>query len=163
MKSITLLASTIPPFALLLLFSVLFCYSGPAPAQDKETQAVHWRYDFNKARREATEKKLPIMIYFGRVDNPCCENLENNFFRDAKSVKLLNERFVALKINGEGELHSALMHALAVTTYPTLVFASHDGKIVPPAKVGYFETPVLYKHLLRVLESQNAQSAPSNR
>ena len=64
---------------------------------------------------------------------------------------LINERFIPLKINGNEGPNQELVRKLYISSFPTLVLASHDGKILPPAIVGYKDPSVLYDHLLRVL------------
>ena len=45
-----------------------------APAQDQAPQTVKWRYDYQQARKEATERKLPIFIDFWTTWCGQCKN-----------------------------------------------------------------------------------------
>jgi len=141
---------------LLLLLCTLTAMLAPglAFAQDVGQAQVHWRSDYNAARREAVEKKLPIFIDFYMV--PCfyCDKLDANFFQDPKAAKLLNERFIPLKVNRNDPANRELIQRLYIESYPTLVLATHEGKILTsPAIVGYQDPAALYDRLLRVLGS----------
>lgn len=97
--------------------------TGPARAQD-----VQWRHDYAAARKEAVETGRPLLLDFGTDACVWCRKLDATTFRDARVVKLLNERFVPVKLNGNKE--QRITAALRIDGFPTLVIATPEGKVV---------------------------------
>src|SRR5262245_56806606 len=114
---------------------VLAAWAGPAPAQQ-----VNWRHDYNAARKEASEKGRPILIDFGTESCFWCKKLDLTTFRDPAVAALLNEQFVALKVDAERE--ALLTESLRIQQFPTLVLAGPEGKILGVLE-GYQEAPRL--------------------
>src|SRR5437764_7007061 len=98
---------------------VLSACARPAPAQ-----SVQWRSDYNAARKEATEKGRPILLDFGTENCMWCKKLDHTTFREPSVVALINESFIALKVDAERE--PILTQALRIQTYPTLVVAGPE-------------------------------------
>ncbi|MCE9562521.1 MAG: thioredoxin family protein [Planctomycetes bacterium] len=90
-------------------------------------QEVQWRQDYAAARREATETGKPLMFDFGTENCSWCRKLDATTFRDPRVVKLLNERFIPVKI--DADKHAKLTSALGIESYPTLVLATPEGKV----------------------------------
>src|SRR5438445_13812135 len=105
-----------PRFRTLLIAVVI-----AACARNAAAQSVQWRTDYNAARKEATEKGWPILLDFGTENCMWCKKLEFTTFRDPSIVSLVNEHFVALKVDAERE--TILAQTLRIQTYPTLVVA----------------------------------------
>jgi thioredoxin-related protein len=97
--------------------------SGPIVAQE-----VQWRNDYNKARQESKDKNRPLVIDFGTSGCCWCQKLDAVTFRDPAIVQLLNDNFIPLKIDATREMK--LTAALKIDSFPTLVFATSDGKIL---------------------------------
>lgn len=114
---------------------------------------LKWRSDYNAARKEAHEKNLPILIDFGTTSCFWCRKLDESTFRDPRVVALMNERFVPLKIDAEREAH--LTNHLRIESYPTIVLATSDGKILSYVK-GYQEADTFHEILQRVTANLNA-------
>lgn len=91
-------------------------------------QEVPWRLDYNAARKEAREKNKPIVLDFGTMDCFWCKKLDMTTFRDPAIVKALTEQFIPVKINADKDM--TLAQALGINSYPTLVFAAPNGKIL---------------------------------
>jgi tetratricopeptide (TPR) repeat protein len=142
---------------MLLCGLAAICLPGLAAAQEPVVGQVRWRTDYNLARKEAVERKLPILIDF--CTDPChyCKLLDANFFQDPRVAKLINERFVPLKISALEAHNAELLRKLNISAYPTMVLAAYDGKVLPVdgrgTIVGYKEPAYLYDVLLRVLSS----------
>ncbi|MEI7687858.1 MAG: thioredoxin family protein, partial [Planctomycetota bacterium] len=128
---------------LLSAIALLAITSTSAHAQDSV-----WLNDFNAAREKATTEKKPIIIDFGTVNCFWCKKLDMTTFRDPAVAKRLAEQFVAVRIDADKE--AALARHLGVSSYPTLVFAAHDGRILGQ-HVGYVETPRFQQQLDRAL------------
>ena len=113
---------------------------------------LKWRGDYVAARKEAMDKNLPIVLDFGTSDCFWCRKLDETTFRDPRVVALMNERFIPLKIDAEREV--TLANHLRIESYPTLVFASHDGKILAYLK-GYQDAETFHNALQRITASAN--------
>jgi thioredoxin-related protein len=106
-----------------LVFVVFVASECQATAQE-----VLWRHDYATARRESTETGRPLLFDFGTEACVWCRKLDATTFRDPKVVKLLNERFIPVKI--DADKHAKLTSALGIESYPTLVLATAEGKVV---------------------------------
>lgn len=136
------------PSRLALTCVLLALTSFPALAQ--EAGSIKWRTDYNAARKESETKNLPVFIDFVRPACAPCERMEQITFRDARIVKVLNDKFIPLKINGFEE--ATLASRLGVSAYPTLVLAAPDGRIVKNM-IGFQEADSLNDQLLTLLAS----------
>jgi thioredoxin-like negative regulator of GroEL len=91
-------------------------------------EAIKWRTDYNTARKEAEARNLPIFIDIMRDACPPCRQMDNEVFTDPRIAKILNEKFVPLKINGPVEMQ--LIQKLQIGLFPTFVLAAPDGRIM---------------------------------
>ena len=117
-------------------------------APTARAQEVVWRDDYNKARQEASDKGRPLLIDLGTENCYWCKQLDLRTFKDPAVVTLLNDRFVPLKVDAQRT--PALAEALNIQNYPTLVFASPDGRIVGYQE-GFLEPAALKERLERTL------------
>jgi thioredoxin-related protein len=129
--------------ATLVAAATLFCGPGLVGAQD-----VQWRFDYNTARKEAEKKGLPLVLDFGTDNCYWCKRLDDDTLRDPAVVKMLNEKFVPLKINANEEKQLAKM--CSVTVFPTVIFAGPDGKILGTLE-GFKDATHFYGVLQRTL------------
>jgi thioredoxin-like negative regulator of GroEL len=109
---------------------------------------VQWRYDYNTARKEAEKKGLPLVLDFGTENCFWCRKLDESTFRDPAVVRTMNEKFVPLKIDAERE--ATLTQSLRIHSYPTLVLAGPDGKILGTME-GYQDATRFQESLQRAL------------
>jgi thioredoxin-related protein len=128
-----------------------------------EAQGVKWRSDYAAARQEATATGRPLLLDFGTEDCFYCRKLDATTFRAPAIVALLNDKFIPVKIDAERA--ESLSRALNVDSYPTLVLASPDGKVVG-RHVGYADiatmTELLEKALARVPATTTAPNPPKS-
>lgn len=110
----------------IVLAAALVALAAAAPAGRAED--VAWRDDYNKARQEAAEKGRPLVIDLGTENCYWCKQLDLRTFKDAALVTLLNGQTVPLKV--DAGRNPELADALHIQSYPTLVFAGPDGKIL---------------------------------
>src|SRR5262249_1250784 len=128
-----------------IAFVALSIMVSPVRGQD-----INWRRDYNAARKEATDKSLPLILDVGTENCFWCKKLDTTTFRDPTIASVLNGQLFPLRVDAERE--AALADALRISTYPTLVLAAPDGKILGTLE-GYMEAPRLHEHLQRVLAS----------
>lgn len=121
----------------------LFLTGLPAVAAE-----VIWRYDYASARREAMEKRLPLLLDFNTDNCFWCTKYDTTTFRDPTVVALLNERFVPLKVHST--TNAALTDALRIQMFPTIVMAAPDGKILVTVD-GYKDASQFVDYLQRAL------------
>jgi thioredoxin-like negative regulator of GroEL len=114
---------------MVFVIACLVIFSNRTLAQD-----ANWRHDYAAARKEASETGKPLLMDFGTEACVWCRKLDATTFRDPRVVKLLNERFIPVKIDANREIR--LTQALAIDSYPTIVLASAEGKILG-RHVGY--------------------------
>jgi uncharacterized protein YyaL (SSP411 family) len=91
-------------------------------------EEVAWRSDYPTARREAVEKGRPLVIDFGTENCFWCKKLDAITFKDPTVVSIMNERFIPLRIDANKD--APLAEALHIQSYPTVVLASAEGKIL---------------------------------
>jgi thioredoxin-like negative regulator of GroEL len=141
-------------FSLRLMFvCCACCLLHTALRASASAQEVEWRSDYAKARQEATEKKRPLVIDVGTENCHYCKQLDLRTFRDPTLVAMLNQRCIPLKI--DADQHARLAEALRVTNYPTLVFASAEGRILGYQE-GFIEAAPLHERLNKLLFSSAA-------
>ncbi len=131
---------------------VLLLYSAFRIPNSALADEVEWRRDYPKARQEAAEKGRPLLLDFGTQYCHWCKQLDLRTFRDPAVVEALNRRFVPLKIDAQKD--AALAEALRVQSFPTLVFAAPDGKILATHE-GFLESA----RLLDLLQRAQASAA----
>jgi thioredoxin-like negative regulator of GroEL len=130
-------------WAFCLTTGAVLLWGGTVRAQD-----VQWRTDYNVARKEAKEKGLPLVVDIGTDNCFWCRRLEETTLRDATVAKTLRDHFVALKINAERD--TALAAHLRIASYPTVVLADAEGKILGTME-GYQDPLRFEENLQRAL------------
>jgi thioredoxin-like negative regulator of GroEL len=142
-----------PPGVILLCAGLLL--GAPAPLSAEE---VPWRYDYNAARKEAKEKNKPMVLDFGTANCHWCKQLDATTFRDSTIVKTLTERFIPVKVDASRD--PGLAQALGITSFPTLVFAAPNGRILGQQD-GYIEAAGLSRQLDQLFSLGNRAQVPS--
>ena len=101
-----------------------------------QAQEINWRHDFRAAQREAQESGKPMFLDFGNQGCVWCQRLDATTFHVPGIVKLINDNFIPVKVNGDHERE--LAGRLGVQSYPTLVMLDPSGKMIN-RKVGFCE------------------------
>jgi thioredoxin-like negative regulator of GroEL len=109
---------------------------------------IQFRQDYNEARKEAEKKGLPLVIYFTTDYCPWCVRLQAETFGDANVAKVMNEKFVPLKIHAHKE--PELVKLLPIKAFPSVILAASDGKILGTVE-GYQDAVRFHDNLLRAL------------
>lgn len=131
----------------LLLLSALPA-AGPRASAQEPVPEIQWRTDYAAALKEAQDKNLPLVIDFGTVNCYWCKKLDESTFRDLRIVRSMNERFIPLRIDGEKE--PTLVQLLKITSYPTVVLAAPDKRIIGNME-GFQEADKFHDNLQRAL------------
>jgi thioredoxin-like negative regulator of GroEL len=125
-----------------------------APAAAGE---IAWRTDYDQAVREAAETNRPLLLDFGTKACVYCRKLDATTFRDAEVVRLVGEKFIPVKVDAERERR--LTQAMRVDSYPTLVAAGPDGKVVA-VNAGYLDASSMRQFLQNALMKLPAKAKP---
>src|SRR5262245_54397548 len=120
---------------------------------------VRWRTDYARALKEAAASGRPMLLNIGGDNCFWCKQLDARTFIDADLIKLLNDRFIPLKVDGDRDTY--LVQALKIQSYPTLVFAGADGTILG-FREGFLEADKLHAQLVRVLAAVGAPAWMKN-
>src|SRR5262249_2118017 len=135
----------LPSLRSIALLLLLHSFGRPANLWADE---VRWRTDYDEARREAVARNRPILLDFGTENCFWCKKLDATTFQEPVIIGLLNQHFVALKI--DAHQNAVLAEALHIHSYPTMVLAAPDGKILGTLE-GYMDVGRLQEHLQRIL------------
>src|SRR5262249_43142180 len=130
--------------------SALVLVAAALLARSASAQEIEWREDYNAARREAQERGLPLVLDFSTENCFWCKKLDDTPFRDPLVAPLLRERFIPLKV--DAQRNAALTEALRIQSFPTVVLAAPDGKILGTLE-GYTEAGRFHEQLQRALAS----------
>ena len=119
-----------------LLLILTFSIAGFAGGGVTFIQNMTWEQIKAKAARE---KK---MIFFDAYTTWCgpCKYLENSVYTDASVGTYYNDNFINVKFDMEDGEGIALAEEFGITSYPTLLFFSSDGKMVHKF-IGAMEAP----------------------
>src|SRR5262249_26233219 len=137
--------STLPPCRRVAGLAVLLLTTLTVSARGDE---IRWRNDYAGARKEAVERDLPLLLDFGTGCFYWCKRLDSETFRQDLIIGLVNQHFIPLKVDAERQ--ATLAEALHIRSYPTLVLAGSDGKIIGTLE-GYLDASRLHDQLQRVL------------
>lgn len=121
-----------------------------ALSQAARGEEVRWRRDYATAVKEAAEKGVPLLINVGTIDCFWCKQLDGRTFSQEEMIRLINDRFVPLKLDASNPANNYLVQALKVQSYPTLIYASHEGNILG-YREGFLEAPALKEQLTKIL------------
>jgi hypothetical protein len=121
-----------------------------AVPEQLRAEGVSWRTDYAAALKEAAQRGVPLFVNVGTADCFWCKKLDQHTFLDEDVVKLLNERCIPLKLDASKPANDYLVRALRVQSYPTLIFASHDGGIVG-YREGFLEASAMKEQITRTL------------
>ncbi len=91
-------------------------------------QQINWRHNYDVARQEAKQKNLPMLIDFSTKNCVWCRKLEASTFRDPVVEQILRTRYIPVKVDGDKYYH--LVKKLGIQSYPTLILAAPNGKIL---------------------------------
>jgi len=87
-----------------------------------------WQPDYAQARKEAEQQNRPLFILFVSNDAPLSGSFEMQTLRDNTVIGTLNARYVLLRV--EADKQPALVQALKIEKFPTVVLAGPNGRIL---------------------------------
>ncbi len=138
--------------ALFLMLVVLAMTAGcqlkskPLPSQ------ITFLHDFETARSQAAQAKLPLIIEFYADTSWCqhCQDFDTLTFADSLIISMAND-FIFVRIDAETE--SALAERFGITGYPTTVIAKSDGAEIDRIE-GYMDATEFYNQVHLFLQGK---------
>jgi len=119
--------------------------TGEAPSPEQPSvEEIHWCPDYSSAREWARDSKRPLCLFIRAKRSVSLPNMEATTLHNPEIIKILNQHFVPVKL--DSATNPALIEAIGVSTFPTTVLASPDGKILLKRE-GYLDAPSLRRKL----------------
>jgi thioredoxin-related protein len=138
------------PFAFIIVFAISHWYFRAGQALAEE---VKWQTDYRAARLEAAAKDRLLVIHITTDNCYWCKRLEAETLNNHKVAGLINERCVSLKVDAKRD--PSLIGALRIKSYPTLVYATPDGRILKMQE-GFLDPARFQEQLQRALNAVEA-------
>ncbi len=91
-------------------------------------QEVRWRESYSAAYQESQRTGRPLLMKFGTEACFWCQKLEATTMRVPQVAKLINEKFIPVKIDARVE--ADLANAVAVQSFPTMFVLAPDRTIL---------------------------------
>src|SRR6185295_20064502 len=92
----------------------------------KPTPAIEWINNYADACRQAKQKKLPILLYFGASNCPYSAKMEGTL-KDQAVIGAINEGFVPVLVCDAKDTDSAHVD---VDSFPTTIIADASGHVL---------------------------------
>ncbi len=154
----------IAALTLVAVFGIAFYFSTqetPTPAE----QHLLWKsFDEGVAQARQSHKKILVDVYTDWCS--WCKKMDSEVYTDQNIQKLLNDDFVAVKLNAESDRslsykgkslrESELAQALGVTGYPTTVFFDEEAN--PITSVPGYSPAVDFKNVLSFIGQDHYKS-----
>jgi TolA-binding protein len=127
------------------------CLVLAAPALVRaQSPEIHFRTNYSEARLEAEKKGLPIVLFLTTDNCMWCQRLVAETFGEPTITKVMNEKYVPLRVHALQD--PGLIQSLKVTSFPTVILAGPDGKILTTIQ-GFKDAVRFHDDLQRVLAS----------
>jgi thioredoxin-related protein len=114
------------------------CNDLAAKSQNRSQQAaleILWQ-PYTDGLAQASKTKKPAFIDFYTEWCHWCHELDRTTYKDARVIRLLNEKFVSIKVDAESKKGSVYAGRYPIRGYPSLWFVAPSGEIILPIQ-GY--------------------------
>ncbi len=86
---------------------------------------ISWSSNYHMARYEAKKIDKDILLFISSVDNPFCDYMEEDIFKDQEIVDYIRRDYLAVKLIIETD---NLPQGLLIFSAPTVYFLTNKGK-----------------------------------
>jgi len=107
-------------------------------------------YKYEDGLKKAEADSLHVAIVFETDWCGWCKKMDKTTLSDPKIIELINENFVAIKVNGDKRRD--LTKSFGVKGYPATWFLKHDGTRLAPIQ-GYWKATDFYWLLRYIAET----------
>jgi len=98
------------------------------PEGSTKQNKIQWDSDINRALGRAKSEGKQVMVDFMASWCGWCKKLDKTTYSDPEVINLVNENFIATKI--DGDRRPDLIREYRVPGYPFIVFLSAEGDVV---------------------------------
>jgi protein disulfide-isomerase len=114
-------------FALALAVGAAACSQADSTAEVAHASAIAWREgDVDDALAEARELGKPVILYWGAVWCPPCNQMKSTLFKDAAFIAE-TENFVPVYLDGDTAGAQRWGERFGISGYPTVIVLRPDG------------------------------------
>lgn len=148
---------------LFFLITCFFVLNLSSQEKNIDGVSLNWEESFKGALKKSKKEKKPVLIYFTGSDwcGPC-KVLDKKLFHSSKFKNIADKDLILYEANNprNKDLVTAdklkdnykLIGKYKVTSYPTLVFVNHKGKMIGYKK-GLILTEYYYPFINSVIEN----------
>lgn len=123
-------SNRVVPILLLALGAVIVAYSMRTYRKsDMPKASFAWQEDLDKARLEAKDKGLPILLYFTADWCAPCKELARSVFPDPRLAETMRD-WVPVRLDADAQRNAALASEYGISAIPTFIVLDPQGKYV---------------------------------
>jgi len=113
--------------ALALALATAACQNAGEETQVATASEIAWRHgDVDDALAEAREAGKPVILYWGAVWCPPCNQMKANLFKDPAFIAE-TENFIPVYLDGDTEGAQRWGEQFGISGYPTVIILQPDG------------------------------------
>lgn len=127
--------------------------SSSCAASENRQKEILWEDDLDAAIRRSEQTGKPLMIHFYGDNCPPCRMLEKKAFRDESLIQTMNSSVIAVRINAERELKTALR--FRVNRWPTDVYFYPNGEEIYRNVSN--QDPAVFEKIIAKVADKNSQ------
>lgn len=127
--------------------------SSSCAASEKSQTEILWEDNLDAAIRRSEKTGKPLMIHFYGDNCPPCRMLEKKAFRDESLIQTMNSSVIAVRINAERELKTALR--FRVNRWPTDVYFYPNGEEIYRNVSN--QDPAVFEKIIAKVADKNSQ------
>jgi thioredoxin-like negative regulator of GroEL len=127
--------------------------SSSCAASENRQKEILWEDNLDAAIRRSEQTGKPLMIHFYGDNCPPCRMLEKKAFRDESLIQTMNSSVIAVRINAERELKTALR--FRVNRWPTDVYFYPNGDEIYRNVSN--QDPAVFEKIIAKVADKNSQ------
>ncbi len=108
---------------------------------------IYWSNNYHMSRFEARKTNKDILLFVSSIDNPFCDYMEEDIFKEEEIVELVNRDYIAVKLIIETD---KLPTGLLIFSAPTVYFLTNKGKQLYHRIAGEVTPKQMLKFLINI-------------